>query len=232
MSDCQSDSKTAPKSCASVQVGETRVGTDVVRRRLAPCSLEACRGQCCRFGAVVELSQAQVIEALLPRLLPLIRPEARRLVRRLGWSFKGTVRERYAAGETLQTASRVVRDRCVFVMDQEAGGCALHALALEDGVEVTRYKPRECVLFPLNGMREGELYVHTWAGYPCTADAASHPTALHTLQDELSLALGAEGYARLRETLEALEREGIIFEPNLPPDPPPVARGRPPGKKM
>lgn len=221
----------ARRTCASVQIGETRVGTDIARRRLAPCSIHACRGQCCRFGAVVELSQAREIDALLPRLLPLIRPEARRLVGRLGWSFKGTVKERYASGETLQTASRVVRDRCVFVMDQEAGGCALHALALQDGVEITRYKPRECVLFPLNGLREGELHVHTWAGYPCTEESEHHAAALHTLQDELSLALGSEGYLALRETLEALEREGIFFEPELPPDPPPVARGRPPSKR-
>lgn len=216
------------KPCTSIEVAHVDVGADLVTRQVAPCSMLKCKGQCCRFGAMVELTQARQIDQLLPRLLPLMRPEARRVVRRLGWSFRGTVQERYAHTLRAHTASRVVQDRCVFVQDQEHGGCLLHALALEDNVPVLQYKPPECVLFPLNGVQDGQLHVHTWQGYPCTTDHPSHPAAYESLSHELQIVLGDAGYQTLKSQIDALKAEGIPFESDVPPDPPPVSRGRPP----
>lgn len=204
------------------------VGSDLVTRRLAPCSMHECGGRCCRFGAIVNMAQAERITTLVPRLLPLIRPAARRVISRLGWSFKGTVRERYADTDEPYTASRVVAERCVFVMDAQSGGCALHALALEDAQAVQFYKPLECVLFPLNGVVDGRVHVHAWPGYPCTTDAPSHPPAYQTLRAELGIMLGGQNYESLVEQINALRADGIEFIPPKRPDPPPVPRGRKP----
>lgn len=221
------DLRCTPPVVEQLRVSSHVVGADLVSRRLAPCSMHECGGRCCRFGAIVTLTQAERITGLVPRLLPLLRPSARRLVHRLGWSFKGTVQERYAETQEPHTASRVVEERCVFVMDAHKGGCALHALAMEDAVPVHTYKPLECVLFPLNGVVDGRVHVHGWSGYPCTHDAREHLPAYEVLKEELELMMGSDAYSELVKQIETLRAEGIEFIPAVRPDPSPVARGRP-----
>ena len=164
----------------------------------------ACGGQCCRFGALIDAREQARIAPLVPRIAPRLRPAARRVLRRNGWHFRQPVRERYVDANQPLSATRVADGLCVFVLDQEAGGCALHQLALEDNVPIEHYKPLECLLFPLNDVVRGVVHLHQWEGYPCTARSPNLQPAFRTLKRELSLILGDEGYEALESRMEEL----------------------------
>jgi hypothetical protein len=217
------------KTCSSIPVNGIEIGAEVVARPVSPCSMGDCCGLCCRFGAIVDDAEQARIDQILPRLLPRLRPDARQAIRRWGWAFRQEVHERYADPDRRYRATRVAGGLCVFALDRETGGCALHQLALEDGVPVQHYKPRECVLFPLSDVVRGRLHLHRWPGYPCTTESRAAAPAYRTLAYELRLVLGDEGYAALEASVEALSQAGVTFELEPYDDPAPVPRGRRPG---
>ena len=53
-----------------------------------------------------------------------------------------------------QPMARVVGGWCVFFN----GGCVLHKVGLEEG-DFARYKPAQCVIFPLDQLPNGQWYV-------------------------------------------------------------------------
>lgn len=222
------DDQPPPRQCTSVRVNDIVIGADVLARRIRPCNADVCSARCCRFGALLDEEEFHRVDLLIPRLLPMLRPEARAVFRRHGWAFKNCIRERYTDPGKLYHASRVAKGYCIFLLDDLVGGCALHRLAIEDGGPLARYKPRECILFPLSDVIRGEVRIHRWKGYPCTREAADHPLAYRQFEDELTLLLGAGGYTELAETVSHLQEEGTRFVPTEFEDPEPISRGRPP----
>lgn len=109
-----------------------------------------CDGVCCREGEPpVDAGEAAVIEAALPKVLPRLRPEARRLIEASG--FLG-------APHTNGDPKLKVSDGwCAFFN----GGCVLHRVGAEEG-DTFRYKPSACALFPLAKNDSGEWYVRQW----------------------------------------------------------------------
>jgi hypothetical protein len=140
-----------------------------------------CDGICCRNGRPsVDDSERATIEAVLPRLLPLLRPEARKLV-----EADGFLSNRTKLGNPML---RVVGGWCVLFN----GGCTLHKLGAEDG-DAYQYKPTQCALFPLE-RGEGGWYVRQW-GYEgeqwdlfCLNPRQSDRLAVESLAGELALA--------------------------------------------
>lgn len=112
------------------------------------CVYPTCGGICCMNGRpAVEPHEQARIAALLPRALPLLRPEARRRVERGGFL---SPKEKEGL-PTLETSN----GWCVFFNE----GCVLHKLGAEEG-DRFRFKPWRCVLFPLTrDKRSGEWYV-------------------------------------------------------------------------
>jgi hypothetical protein len=106
-----------------------------------------CAGVCCRNGRPpVYDDQAERISSQLPRLLPMMRPEAAALAATRGFMS----RRRKSGTHTV----RVVGGWCVFFNH----GCVLHALGLNDG-DKFRYKPFACATFPLERHPRGGWYV-------------------------------------------------------------------------
>lgn len=142
-----------------------------------------CEGICCRNGRPpVYPDEAEHIESVLERALPLLRPEARSLVEREGYLSN---RQKYGA-----PALRVAGGWCVFF----SSGCVLHALGMADG-ETHRYKPTACSLFPLERDKSDQWYVRQagyqneqWQELPCLNPTESTPLARETLKDELEIA--------------------------------------------
>lgn len=109
-----------------------------------------CEGLCCQNGrpSVSKKEQAN-IKKVLKRALPLLRPEARKLVEDEGYLSRRT--------KLGQPMVRVNDGWCVFFNK----GCVLHTIGAEDG-DSYQYKPTQCALFPLDHDDKGEWYIRQW----------------------------------------------------------------------
>lgn len=111
-----------------------------------------CEGVCCRHGEPsVTPAEKAVIDGVLGRVRPLLRPEAAAALDAGGWL---TDQRKLDLPMT-----RVVDGWCLFFN----AGCTLHKLGADDG-DFARYKPIQCVLFPLEPNGDGTWYVRQW-GY-------------------------------------------------------------------
>ena len=109
-----------------------------------------CSGLCCQNGRPsVSAAEQAKIKAVLPRVLPHLRPEAAKLVTKSGY-----LSARKKLGKPMV---RVAGGWCVFFN----GGCVLHKVGLEDG-DFAMHKPIQCVLFPLEPAGDGTWYVRQW----------------------------------------------------------------------
>jgi Fe-S-cluster containining protein len=141
-----------------------------------------CDGVCCREGEPpVGTDEAATIAAVLPRVLPLLRPDAQALIEAAG--FLG---EPHANGEP---KLKVSDGWCVFFNK----GCVLHQVGAADG-DAFRYKPSACSLFPLYKGDDENWHVRQW-GHDgeewdlfCLDPKHSPKPAAETLGPELRLA--------------------------------------------
>ena len=140
-----------------------------------------CEGICCRNGrpSVTPAEQA-AMASVLPRVLPLLRPEAQKVM-----EADGFVSARTKLGQPMV---RVVGGWCVFFN----AGCVLHTVGAEDG-DSYQYKPTQCALFPLE-KDAGKWYVRQWGlegeqwDLFCLNPANSPRPAVEALAPELILA--------------------------------------------
>ncbi len=140
-----------------------------------------CEGICCKNGRPsVGPEEQATIERVMPRVLPLLRPEAKKLIEKEGW-----LSNRKKLGKPML---RVSGGWCVLFN----GGCVLHKIGAEDG-DPYQYKPIQCALFPLEPGENG-WYVRQW-GYEgeqwdlfCLNPKQSDRKAVESLAGELELA--------------------------------------------
>jgi hypothetical protein len=141
-----------------------------------------CDGVCCREGRPpVYPEEAARIDASLEKILPLLRGEARAVVRK-----KGYLSRRIHAG---QPTVRNAGGWCVFFNE----GCVLHKVGEAEG-DKFRYKPSICSLFPIQADEHGNWYIRQkgfkgeeWDLF-CLDPAASPKRAAESLKEELALA--------------------------------------------
>ncbi|MBI3271625.1 MAG: DUF3109 family protein [Planctomycetes bacterium] len=141
-----------------------------------------CDGICCREGRpLMYPEEVERLDANLPKILPLLRPEARARIEKAGY-LSG--RLRYGL-PTLRRAG----DWCVFFNQ----GCVLHKLGAEEG-DKFRYKPAVCSLFPIQQDAQDRWYVRQkglekerWDLF-CLDPAGTTVRAAESLQDEVALA--------------------------------------------
>jgi hypothetical protein len=150
---------------------------------------------CCRNGRPgVGKEEVERIQAQLPRILPMLRPAARRVIEE-----DGIASRRLKEGKQMV---RVADGWCLFFNN----GCVLHTIGIEDGNSYL-YKPDQCALFPLEKNDDGEWYVRQW-GYEdeewdlfCLNPRQSKMPAATSLQVEVELA------ARISEA--SAQRNGV-----------------------
>lgn len=109
-----------------------------------------CEGICCKNGRPsVTPAEQKRIRSVMKRWLPLLRPEARKVIEADGFTSART--------KLGQPMVRVAEQWCVFFNK----GCVLHSLGAEDG-DALQYKPVQCALFPLEPGDDGTWYVRQW----------------------------------------------------------------------
>lgn len=112
------------------------------------CVYPTCGGLCCKNGRPpCTDGEAERIDGVLDRALPLMKSSARALVEKNGYRTK-----RMKSGSPMLA---VVDEYCVFFSDV---GCTLHRLGMEDG-DAFMYKPWSCSTFPLDRDGKGGWYV-------------------------------------------------------------------------
>jgi hypothetical protein len=106
-----------------------------------------CDGICCRNGRPpVYPDESERIGANLKKILPALRPEARRIIEK-----EGFLSRRHKAGQPML---RVLDRWCIFFNR----GCVLHKIGAAEG-DKFRYKPAVCALFPLTKDQDDRWYV-------------------------------------------------------------------------
>jgi hypothetical protein len=150
------------------------------------CVYPSCGGICCMNGRPpIEAGEERRLDENLPKILPLLRPEARERV-----ETKGYLTKRIKEG--LRSLA-VVEGWCVFHND----GCVLHKLGDAEG-EKWKYKPWRCVAFPLERSAEGKWHVRQWKlraeawDLFCLNPGESPKTARETLREEVKFVRGLE----------------------------------------
>jgi hypothetical protein len=148
-----------------------------------------CEGICCKNGRPsVDPAEQAAIDSVVSRVIPHLRPEARKLV-----ETEGFLSNRTKLGQPML---RVVGGWCVFFN----AGCTLHKVGTADG-DAYQYKPTQCALFPLERGNDGVWYVRQWGHEGekwdlfCLNPKESDKPAIDTLASELALAAKCEGEA-------------------------------------
>jgi hypothetical protein len=149
-----------------------------------------CEGICCRNGRPsVTPAERAVIDSVMSRVLPLLRPAARAAIESDGFTSART--------KLGQPMVRVVGGWCVFFN----GGCVLHTVGAEDG-DSYQYKPTQCALFPLEKNDDGAWYVRQWKlegeewDLFCLNPANSPRPAVESLAPEMALAAELDAAGR------------------------------------
>jgi len=141
-----------------------------------------CEGICCKNGRPsVDSAEQKAIGKVVSRVLPYLRPEARKLI-----ESKGFLSNRTKLGQPML---RVVKGWCVFFNQ----GCTLHKVGSQDG-DAYQYKPVQCALFPLEQGDDGAWFVRQWGFRDekwdlfCLNPKESDKLAIDSLSSELALA--------------------------------------------
>jgi hypothetical protein len=143
----------------------------------------ACEGLCCRQGRPNPLPREnERITANLAKFLPHLRPAARALVER-----KGYLTARTKNGRPMVA---VVDGWCAFFNR----GCVLHKVGAEEG-DKFRYKPKVCVLFPLEEGTEPNTWFFRQRGHAgeswdlfCLDPKETKDKAVDTMAEEIRFA--------------------------------------------
>jgi hypothetical protein len=173
------------------------IAKEILTKRFAPCDLRACAHACCHQGAMVGTVRIKKIRELLPKLLPMMRPEAVRLVKRKGFHLDTLYYRSDMDNSHDHYYLRVAGGRCVFLAYDDSGGCVLQKYASRHRTGFT-LKPEGCWLFPID-LIGNRLVVYKWNKLPCLNDAKNRksPPLYKTCKPELTAILGENGYKEL-----------------------------------
>jgi len=142
-----------------------------------------CEGICCREGhPIVYAVEIERLDASLHRLLPALRPEAKKVIQTKGYLT-----------EQRRLEQRMVRSAAGWCVFFNHGGCVLHRAGEAEGDHL-KYKPAACSLFPLQQDESDRWYVRQkgfnkekWNLF-CLDPTVSAVPAAESLKVEIALA--------------------------------------------
>jgi hypothetical protein len=192
-------------------IGEnTLVSLDVLEKEFC-CDLDTCRGCCCiegDAGCPVTDDELQLIEQMLPELLPHMTKEAREVVEQQGLSYLDPSGER--------VLSIVNGKDCIFARTDHQGWCyCLIEKMTKDRRPATNdsfIKPVSCHLYPIRLTKVGEytgLEYHRWDICHCARilGKKKHIPLYQFLREPLIRRFGQAWYDELCLTAEEWHKQ-------------------------
>ena len=188
----------------------TLVSLDVLEKEFC-CDLDSCRGCCCiegDAGCPVTEEELQIIQDMLPDLLPQMTPEARKVVQEQGLSYLDPSGER--------VLSIVNGKDCVFARTDHNGWCYCliekKAKSQELKANSQFIKPISCHLYPIRLTQVGEytgVEYHRWDICHCARVKGKklHLPLYQFLKEPLIRRFGQEWYDELCLTAEEWHKQ-------------------------
>lgn len=169
-----------------IQIQNTIVSLDLIEKFFC-CDLEACHGDCCiegDAGAPLTLEEFEKINEILPEILPLLTPQARKVIEQEGVGY-------YDQEGDLVT-SLVAGANCVFTTFGPGGQCLCALEQAYRGGKTDFCKPQSCHLYPVRLKQ-----------YPAFLAVNFHKWDICKAALALGRAKGLRAYQFLREPLIA-----------------------------
>ncbi|WP_242157033.1 DUF3109 family protein [Aestuariivivens sediminis] len=180
------------------QLGKTIVSEDILKKDFV-CNLSACKGACCidgDAGAPLEEEETRILEAIYPRVKPLLRQEGITAIEQQGLYVRSDDGE-------LETPLIDGAD-CAFVVfdDQNVALCAIEQ-AYNKG-EISWKKPVSCHLYPIRVKDYTEFSAvnyHRWqvCDDACTLGEALKIPVYQFVKEALIRKFGPDWYAELEK---------------------------------
>ncbi|MDE7381055.1 MAG: DUF3109 family protein [Muribaculaceae bacterium] len=182
-----------------LQINDTLVSLDLIEKYFH-CNLDSCLGECCiegDAGAPLLEEERDRLNALLPEILPLLSPKARRVVEEEGIS--------YVDSEGDLVTNIVDGANCVFTCIEENGMCLCALEKARRAGNEKLFKPVSCALYPVR-LKEYDGFTavnfHRWK--ICKAaevlGKAKDVRAFEFLEEPLTRRFGTEWYEQLKLT--------------------------------
>lgn len=167
-----------------------RVDDAIFERRYFGFCLQCtfCHDSCCQHGVDVAITERDRILKYADALEPIVGAP------RESWFVNGVTEDADFHG-ALATRTSVVNGGCVFLR-RGARGCALHAFALDRGMDYHEIKPMVSALFPVT-FGDGTLFCSEELLDDSLICAGDGPTAYDMARGELTWYFGPELVAEL-----------------------------------
>ena len=185
------------------ELGKTVISEEILENQFV-CDLNACKGACCvdgNAGAPLEEEETQVLKDLFDDLIPFLRPEGVKAIRKQGSFVKGDDGD----WET----PLIDQNECAYVVfnDQGIAQCGIEN-AYKAGA-ISWQKPVSCHLYPVR-IREYTMLTavnyHKWeiCDPACSLGASLKVPIYKFVKDALIRKFGVQWYEELEKTASTL----------------------------
>lgn len=170
---------------------------EMFTQRFAPCDIAKCKSACCAYGTMMGEVRMGKIKKLLPKLFPMMRPEAVRVVKKKGFVYP-SILERFDLDPTHKHYNtRYIDGGCVFLNFDDVEGCVLQKYCKLNKMKY-KLKPECCWDFPFDKYGN-RLKTYKWGDLPCLDESKNKkaPPIYIACKPELTALLGKDGYKKL-----------------------------------
>ena len=181
-----------------LQIGKSLISDDILEKHFV-CDLNACKGACCvegQAGAPLEEGELKVLNGLLPKIKPYLRPEGAAAIEKQGAYVKGSDGD----WET----PLINNQECAYVSFDSSGiaQCGIEK-AYQDGA-ISWQKPISCHLYPVRVKEYTELTAvnyHKWqiCDPACTLGASLQVPIYKFVREALIRKFGESWYSELEQ---------------------------------
>lgn len=192
---------------AQITIDETIIDESLLQSRpIRRCDVQQCQARCCGDGVWLDIGQAQRIRDHAGMIAPHMPPDRRDVSTWFAEYHEDPHMPSgaYTGTTTVPDPTHPNGETCVFLRPEDRH-CAIQAACIASGLPAWELKPYYCCLFPLVDEWDGaqrrllldednDLFQR---GGSCAQPAADPQPVIQIYAEEVSLALGVEGYRRL-----------------------------------
>ncbi len=192
-----------------ITIGKLQVDSKLFEHRsISRCVLSECQGSCCGHGVWVDLAHASQIIEEADLVKPHLPPDRRDMTLWFTREMNNDLDfpSGYGIGtDVMKNPSHPIGTHCVFLRPDHR--CALQVAGIAAGRHPWDLKPFYCALYPIM-LTDNQVYLDDdnsiyQLGGSCSKPETTSAPLYELYKDELVLALGPDGYAKLCDIAHA-----------------------------